>query len=277
MSVRLCVGEYAKNGYEPIHMGTVVHSVEELCWFIRENASLLDEHFMDEQLILWLEKECALYELAEELRAGARKRISLKAFTDTILEYIGFFPREERKQILQTITENSSLSVYEKRKARGDALLEKEEYALAGREYRGLLEQLPSQETKLRGQIYHCCGVCLARLFYFTLAGEYFQKAYELTGELESFEQYLWSKRLSVTEPEYLAFLKEHEEAYEYSVEMEERLERLKEDWRSSHEAGLLAAVREEKQQDGGCYEQKLEDRVEYLKDSYRRMLNSLR
>ena len=53
MSIRLCIGECAKNGYEPLHMGTVIYSVEELCFFIRENACLLDENFLNEELIYW--------------------------------------------------------------------------------------------------------------------------------------------------------------------------------------------------------------------------------
>jgi len=274
MSIRLCIGEYAKNGYEPIHMGTTIFSVEELCFFIRENACLLDESFMEEELMVWLEKECGLPGLAQELRGVSRKKSSLKGFVDVILEYTGFFSPEENRQIIQIITENSSLSVYEKRKARADAFLAKENFALAGREYWGLLKQLGPEEKQLKGQVYHGCGVCLARLFYFTLAGEYFQRAYELTGRRESFKQYLWTKRLAATEGEYLNFLKNHEEAYEDSLEMEEELEKLREGWQDSPRAELLASVRRE---EGLAYEQKLKERVEYLKDAYCSMLNGSR
>ena len=34
MRIRLCIGEYAKNGYEPERMGIKVYSIEELCYFI---------------------------------------------------------------------------------------------------------------------------------------------------------------------------------------------------------------------------------------------------
>lgn len=274
MSIRLCIGECAKNGYEPLHMGTVIYSVEELCFFIRENACLLDENFLNEELIYWLEKECSLPGLAEELKGALRKKVSLKIFLEIILKYTGFFSPDEYGQILQTITENSTLSVYEKRKARADALLSKGNFFLAGKEYGRLLEQLPPEEGQLKGQVYHGCGVCLARLFYFTLAGEYFQRAYQLTGRTESFRQYLWTKRLAVTKADGMGLLKQHEEAYEDLLEIEEQLEKLQEGWQDSYSSDLLNSIRGGEGRDRALYEQKLKERVEYLKDAYCRMQN---
>ena len=78
MSIRLCVGEYAKNGYEPEHMGMKVYSLEELCFFMKENAYLLDEGLMEEELGRWLSQECKLEELGEELKKAIYRKISLK-------------------------------------------------------------------------------------------------------------------------------------------------------------------------------------------------------
>ena len=57
-----------------------------------------------------------------------------------------------------------------------------------------------------------------------------------------------WTKRLSVTEREYVEFLKEHKEAYEDSVEMEEYLEDLKQQWEHSHTGMLFAGIQKEKE-----------------------------
>ena len=275
MSIRLCIGNYAKNGYEPEHMGIKVYSLEELCFFIRENAYLLDQGFVDESLGKWLVSECGLQELGEELNKAARKRVSLKAFTGIILEYACFFSKEVNKEIENVIVENSSLSIYEKKKAKADALVRKGHYGLAGKEYRKLLQMLPDDMTILKGDIYHGCGVCLAKMFYFMLAGEYFLKAYALTGKTASYQQYLWAKRLYMTETEYLDFLKEHEEAYEDSVEMEEYLEKLKVQWEHSHTGLLFAGIEKEREmQRIADYQKKLEERVDYLKDAYREMIS---
>lgn len=275
MSIRLCIGEYAKNGYEPEHMGMKVYSLEELCFFIKENAYLLDDGFMTEQLGDWLVRECALQELGEELKKAYRKRISLKSFIGIILEYACFFSKETNTEIEEIIVENSSLSIYEKKKARADALVGKGHYGLAGKEYAKLLQMLPDDLVTLKGDIYHGCGVCLAKMFYFTLAGEYFLKAHSLTGKVASYQQYLWTKRLSMTEAEYVEFLKDHKEAYEDSVEMEEYLEEIRRQWEHSRTGMLNASIEKEKEMRRIAeYQGKLKERVEYLKDAYREMIS---
>ena len=93
MSIRLCIGEYASVGYEPEAMGIKVYSLEELVFFIRENAVLLDNGFMDESLGEWLSAECKLQELGEELRKASRKRVSLKTYVGILLEYSGFYSK----------------------------------------------------------------------------------------------------------------------------------------------------------------------------------------
>lgn len=275
MSIRLCIGEYASVGYEPEDMGIKVYSLEELVYFVRENAVLLDNGFMDEALGQWLTEECKLQELGEELRKASRKRVSLKSYVGILLEYAGFYSKEMNDQIENIIVENSSLSIYEKKKARGDALVQKGHYGKAGREYAKLLQMLPEDMTNLRGEIYHGCGVCLAKMFYFKLAGEYFLKAHTLTGKIASYHQYLWTKRLAMSEEEYVEFLREHEEAYEDSVEMEEYLEQLSVQWEHSHSGMLLQGIQKEKEfRRIAEYQNKLKERVDYLKDAYREMVN---
>ena len=275
MSIRLCIGEYARIGYEPEHMGIRVYSLEELCFFIKENAFLLDDGFVEDALGAWLSEECGLQDLGEELRRASRKRMSLKSYVEMILEYACFFSKEKNKEILDVIVENSSLSIYQKKKARADALVNKGHYGLAGKEYGRLLQMLPEEQVILRGEIYHGCGVCLAKMFYFTLAGEYFLKAHTMTGKIASYKQYLWTKRLSMTEKEYVKFLKDHEEAYEDSVDMEEYLEELSEQWKGSYSGQLYAAIKKDEEvRKIADYQHKLSQRVEYLKDSYREMLS---
>lgn len=275
MSIRLCIGEYARTGYDPERMGIKVYSLEELCFFIKENAFLLDDGFVDDGLGAWLSEECKLQDLGDELRKASRKRMSLKNYVAMILEYACFFTKEINQEILNIIVENSSLSIYEKKKARADALVKKGHYGLAGKEYGRLLQMLPEEQTILRGEIYHGCGVCLAKMFYFTLAGEYFLKAHTMTGKIASYKQYLWTKRLSTTEKEYVEFLKEHEEAYEDSVDMEEYLEELNEQWKGSYSGQLYVAIKkDEEARRIADYQNKVAQRVDYLKDSYREMLS---
>ncbi len=271
MSIRLCIGDYAKKGYEPANMGCRIYCLEELCFFIRENAGLLDENFVSEELIRWLDRECGLDELARELEKAGKKNHSLKNDVDLILGYSGFYSGEIRNQILQDLAENNQLSVFERRKARADAFARRKEYRMAGREYGGLLRQLPPQERKLRGEIYHACGVCLAELFYFELAGTYFARAYKLTGQMSSYRQYLWTKRLSMTKEAYGEYLEEHREAYEEAQVLEEERKALIADWKNSDYARDLEELREQEAPE------LLIRRIDELKDEYRLMTGRMR
>ena len=146
---------------------------------------------------------------------------------------------------------------------------------MAGKEYAKLLQMLPENMTILKGEIYHGCGVCLAKMFYFQLAGEFFLKAHTMTGRIACYHQYLWTKRLAMSEQEYVEFLKEHEEAYEDSVEMEDYLENISSQWEYSHNGILMAGIKKEREMRRIAeYQDKLANRVEYLKDAYREMIN---
>ena len=100
-------------------------------------------------------------------------------------------------------------------------------------------------------------------------------KAHAMTGKIASYHQYLWTKRLSMSEQEYMAFLKEHEEAYEDSVEMEEYLEELNAQWEHSYSGMLMAGIQKEKEMRRIAeYQNKLKERTDYLKDAYREMID---
>ena len=270
MGIRICLGKIAVKGYEPEHMGRKLYSVEELCFFLQENAYLLDESFLKEELGSWLEEECELKELGEELKRGAKKKIPLKNWVGILFDYTGFFEPEEVQEILRIIALGEKSSIYEKRKAGADALVKKGYYRAALEKYRDILRILPDQEEQIKGHLLHGCGVCLANMFYYHQAGEVFLKAYEITKRTESYSQYLWTRRLAVNQGEYLDFLREHREVYEESLEMEEILDGLKEKWKESEKSLLLEKIRRKKENyDVAAYQELLKEQVEELKESY--------
>ncbi|MGN0305762.1 MAG: hypothetical protein ACI4D2_06360, partial [Lachnospiraceae bacterium] len=70
----------------------------------------------------------------------------------------------------------------------------------------------------------------------------------------------------------YMEFIKEHEEVYEDCLLLEESLKELKKNWKDNPRAGLLESLRSQKETDALVYQQKLRERVEYLKAAYREM-----
>ena len=274
MSIKLCIGNYAQKGYEPEKMGIYVYSLEELCFFIKENACILDESLIDEAMGEWLEQECGLPVLGEEVKKAVIEKTSLKTFVEMLLIFSGFFTSEMNQEIIDTIVKNSSLSMYEKRKAKADMLVRKKHYGLAGREYTQLLEIIPSDMNQLKGEIYQSCGVCIAKMYYYSLAGDYFLKAFELTGKLACYKQYLWTKKLSMSKTEYVNFLQQQEDAYEIAKEIDKKMEQIQEQWQYSHYAEVLQKLRSEKEKGNhSLFQEKLTERVNKLKDNYREIV----
>ena len=70
----LCIGTYAKTPFHIEKVGKNVYCIEELCYILVNNAFLLDEDSFGNDLFDWIEKECSLERLADELRSMYMKK-----------------------------------------------------------------------------------------------------------------------------------------------------------------------------------------------------------
>ncbi len=104
LRISICVGEYAKVPYSIAGLELSVYCIEELCFCMKENAFLLDASLMNDGLVNWIDKDCALPALAGELYRMVHKKGSLSAFVTMILEYTGLYDTatvQEVEQILK--------------------------------------------------------------------------------------------------------------------------------------------------------------------------------
>ena len=70
----LCSQQLAAMPYYIENVSLNVYSLDELCYYIRNNTCLLDADFMDDELCDWVENEQHLPDIAQNLRnikAGA--------------------------------------------------------------------------------------------------------------------------------------------------------------------------------------------------------------
>ena len=75
-----CVGRYAGTAYTIKNTWIRVYCVEELCYYICNNSYLLEDEFVSNELITWLEEECNLPMLVRRIRtqigrASCRERV----------------------------------------------------------------------------------------------------------------------------------------------------------------------------------------------------------
>lgn len=272
--VILCLGNTAKTPYVLKNLGLSVYTVEELCYCIKEDAFLMDEGIVCRELIDWLRDECGLTELADSLYVFLRLKSSVSAFLATILEYTGYYPAAEIKRIEQFLKAAEGQDEYEKRKRVADYLAGTGKYQLAVEKYSELLLLLPKEYTEFRARVLHNIGYVNCQLFMFDRAAELFGEAYRLSGARESLQQYLAAKRLLLTENEYIDFVARHtEEYYDVSMELEQQVEDLAEQWKTCRQAKELADICMDGAEQPEQYQSVLENVAEQMKEKYRSMV----
>ena len=117
------------------------------------------------------------------------------------------------------------------KKIRADMYCKKQRYAKAAAEYEQLLKENGVNNAGFRAKLYHNLGVCAAGMFMYDRASECFEKAFREYPNTESYVQFLTAKKLDSSQTEYLAYLADHPESYEDSLEVENRLMRVEQAW----------------------------------------------
>ena len=279
MRITVCVGDYATTPYRIPGLEIEVFSMEELCYCMKENAFLLDFSLLNDGLVDWIERQCGLKELAAKLYHLVHKSSSLSSFAVTILEYTGLYDESVIREIEQVLKKGAGLSTVEKRKSQVDYLVRKKRYVSAVRGYDQLLKnwgefeneqgQLPATTT--RAAILHNKGIAYAGLMLYTRAAECFLEAYEAGGAEDDYMSFLTAKRLELPESDYVTFAAEQTKNYQYTLELEKKLERLTQEWEQQPEYLRLYNRRELRGVDRQKYYEENENMTQALKNGYRR------
>ena len=272
-NVLLCHGTIATTPYYVKEACANLYSIEELCYFIYHNAYIVDDEFVSEKLTEWICIETGLGQLSQKVEAVRGKRGALGNLVRILNNEIGFYTEEEWTMLLSDIDNNSKMSMPERRKIRADGLLKSERYAQALEEYENLLSDFKGGEPSFTARIYHNLGVCAAQLFLFERAAEYFEKAYNLYGNTESFIQMLCARKMYMAPTSYVNYLADHEGTYEDSLEIERKFEILKLTWGEQPSYKYFRELEKEKE-DGGSYYEGVDRLADEIKEKYRGYIN---
>lgn len=269
--VYLCLGKNAEVPYYFERARAHVWNIEELCYFVRENAWLLEPAVLGKELIDWVGEQCALLELARLLAAAQQEEKPVIGFVKALFRYTGYCSVEEAGQVEKILRLNESTSTLERSKARGDYFLESKKFVLALQEYEELLQELKGMEPSFLGKIYHNRGVAQAQLFWFEKAAASFEQAWKLTKSEASARQFLAAKRLELGEQDYVAFLADHPDLYEASLGLEDQVQSCSDSWKQSADAVFVLHATEALK-DGAAHicRQMMQERVEPLQEAYR-------
>lgn len=272
--ILVCTGEVAK---EPFYFEKVyanLYTIEELCYVLYENAFLIDRDILSRDLAKWIETQCKLPELSRSLYQLINQNALPAAFVGSILEYVGYYSKDEIDKVESILRMNVSMNVFEKHKSKADFLYENKHYLLAIKEYEELLKILPEEEYELKSRVYNNMGVTYMSLYLYKSATECFKKAYNITNDELAYRHFLSAKRLELSEDEYIKLIADTEDAYRLSVPIEGALEMAKQEFDDSEAAVKMREIFALKDnRDAAVYYEEIARMTESLKTDYRDMV----
>ena len=191
----LCSQQLAAMPYYIENVSLNVYSLDELCYYIKNNTCLLDADFMDDELCDWVENEQHLPDIAQNLRNIKAGGGVLSEFTGCLMSACGYCTKEEQKQIRNTLQEMEHKSAFECGKIKADRFLENRKYISSIAEYRKLLQSCETEMPQMVGAVWHNLGTAYARLFLFEQAADCYARAYEKSSDKESLKECLMACR----------------------------------------------------------------------------------
>lgn len=218
----LCIGRLSSKPFEFPFLENRVFSAEELCWLIARNDYLLTRESFTDDFPDWLETECRLAPLAEELRELKRRDVSLAAYAGTILDYIRLYPDEERIRIKEVLRDGDSRDGVEKKLKIIEYLIR--EGRLAEAHARIAAFDRTDQHEIVIARLLYDEGVIYARMFHYEAAAKRMERAFEISGDPEVKEAYLAALRLSMREEEYIDVIGARPELSPESLTLETRM-----------------------------------------------------
>lgn len=182
-------GKEAYLPYEAEELDVRIYTVEELCYYIYHNLPLIDDRFLDDRLLLFLEKELGETDLAEKIRKFYASAYDQDALLYMLLSEVGYYQDSELVDFQTRLAFRRRLSGPEKSFLRGKWLYEKKRYSKAIHYFRQLEHETGDNRItyEIRLNVFSYTAACYAKLFAFPKAIAYLKKAYDFSKQ----EKYL--------------------------------------------------------------------------------------
>ena len=271
--VYMTVGRYASSPFTIKKACINVYCVEELCYYIRNNAFLIDDDFFSHELFSWLEEECALPDLAKGLRMKARQERTNEAVAGFLLESTCYCTREETEETKELLAANRNMPKKQKLKLRADFFLRNGRLSLAFHTYEDLLFCLDDINDRPElAKVYHNMGVIYAKMFLYSEARHLFEKAYELDGRDEYIFAILAAYRMDLSDEAYLKKISTlGNEFMGETGRLENILDELKDKFPGSDDYLKFTGICSLKESAGVReYNQQMAQQLIYFKENYR-------
>lgn len=172
----LCSIKRAKKPYPIPELGIGIYSAEELCYYMNHYLYLLEDGFICEELLNFLQNELELPALVSKIRRWVESRSDMLQIIFMIEQDIRYYSDGELIELKQRLDLLRQTTPADRAKLRANFYLEDGRTMTALRVYEKILRGEYGEQLgrNLRSQILHNAGVAYARLFEWSKAMECF-------------------------------------------------------------------------------------------------------
>ena len=207
MSFDLCTVKTAEHPFYIESVGVSIYSIEELCFFLKENLYLIDKSIMNSSLCDWVRDELGLKTLSRKMsEAMERPDKDVSYFIMPVFAEIGYLSGKGLHALREELTRVQVGPEDERSKIRADYLVQSGRYTAAITAYRKILTRNSSPSSlgaQFYASVWNNLGCAYALQFRYRNAADCFLSAWKLVRSREMMRKYVSTLPLFLDEKEY--------------------------------------------------------------------------
>lgn len=206
MAFDLCTVKAAEKPFLIESVRIRVSTIEELCFFMRNNLCLIDQSLVNERLAAWVGGQLGLGTLSKRLLDALRRPDrDITYFVMPIFSEIGYLSQDEQRIVRQQLAQAQVKPEEEGLKMKADYLLGCGRYSAAKNLYRRILKSGGGGRMRVSflEAVWNNLGCAYAREFRFREAADCFYSGYSLGHSRELLRKYLSALPLFQSTEEY--------------------------------------------------------------------------
>ena len=175
-----------------------IYSIEELAYYLYNNAYFVDDSFFTEELIDYIESKLNLKKIAQRLKYAIGQKMDFRELVMIIVTGARYYSENEIRGFEKELKSIGTKSMLERMKARAVMLYENGKLSGAMQVYDNILSSTAykKQSDEFYSDVYFGRAKIHCRMFYFKEAIEELSEAYRLNNTLEILKALIYAKLL---------------------------------------------------------------------------------
>lgn len=271
----LCSSAIAKQPYCFPMTKTKVYSIEEVCYYIRNNIYMMQEEVFDKAFADWIRNELGMAGTADKLDRMREDHNNLKDIVVTLCCSCDYYTEREINDLIAIMDQTQNVPLRGRQKIKADTYLKNGSLERAKQEYERILKSpdMINASSEEYGDLYYRLGAALAGMGEYRHGFQAFQKSYEYAKTQKALESCLYCLKLGGMPEEYEKAAIEMGVTREQQTFMDARYEEALRQSVDSRECKMVRRIRRMKEQGDPSYEKVAKELIFQWKTEYRKSM----